>query len=100
MTDAFVWNQLEILPSERMALASREVCKRHLVSAADFRIQMMHSAGEAIRRKPLGHGIRVEKRPINSLGRCPKNAVKTDSVWHDRLTFLYALCGLWILEFR
>jgi len=46
---------------------------------------LMNRAGEAIRRKPLGLGGGIGKRPIDPLGRATENAVKTDGAWHDSL---------------
>src|SRR5439155_21795720 len=41
---------------------------------------MVHLAREAVRRKPFGHRIRVDERPIDLLGRRTQHAVKPDGV--------------------
>src|SRR2546428_13045407 len=41
---------------------------------------MMNLAREPVRRKPFGHRVRVEKCPIDLLGRRTQNAVKPDGV--------------------
>jgi hypothetical protein len=40
----------------------------------------MNLAGKTIRWKPLGHGIGVEERSINSFGGRPEHSVKPDLV--------------------
>jgi hypothetical protein len=71
-----------------MALARRKVCKRHFERATDFRVQVMNSAGKAIRRKPFCHGISVEEGSIDSLRRRLQDTVKADSIWHECWSFL------------
>src|SRR5437867_8298500 len=39
---------------------------------------MVHLAREPVRRKPFGHRIRVDERPIDLLGRRTQHAVKPD----------------------
>jgi hypothetical protein len=51
---------------------------------------VMNLAREAVRRKPLGHGVGIEKCPIDPLGLATKNAVKTDGARHDSLLMLVA----------
>src|SRR5215470_5395520 len=63
-----------------MTLARREIRERHFVSAANFGIHLLQPGGESFRWKPFGHGVGIEKCLINFLGRCSKDAVKTDSV--------------------
>src|SRR5216684_7879609 len=41
---------------------------------------MVHLAREPVRRKPFGHRIRVDERPIDLLGRRTQHAVKPDGV--------------------
>ena len=81
VADAFVGRQFEIGSAERVALAGGEISERHLVGAADFRVQVMNLARESIRRKPLGHCVRIEERPINSLRRRPEHTVESDGVY-------------------
>ncbi len=52
-----------------MTRAGAEVGERHFEGAADFRLQMVHLGGESVRRKPFGHGVRIEKRAVDSLRR-------------------------------
>jgi hypothetical protein len=81
VADAFVGPQFVIGSAERVALAGGEISERHLVGAADFRVQVMDLASESIRRKPLGQCVRIEERPINSLRRRPEHAVEPDGVY-------------------
>ena len=62
-------HQFEVLAAEGVALAGGEVRERHLVGAADLGVQVVDLAGESVRRKPLGHRVGVEERPIDSFGR-------------------------------
>lgn len=52
------------------------------MAAADFCVHVADFAGEAIRRKPFGHGIDVEEGAIDAFGRRAENTVKSDGVWH------------------
>ena len=73
--------QFVVGSAERVALAGGEISKRHLVGAADFRVQLMNLARESIRRKPLSQCVRIEERPINSLRRRPQHTVESDRVY-------------------
>jgi hypothetical protein len=70
-----------------VTLAGREINERHLVGAVDFGVQVMNLARESIRRKPLGHCVRIKERPINSLRRRPEHSVESDGLyfirWHN-----------------
>jgi hypothetical protein len=66
-----------------MAVAGREIRERHLVGATDFGVKMVNLAGEPVWRKPLDHCIRIDKSPIDPLGRRTQHTVKTDGVRHD-----------------
>ena len=89
VADAFVRHQFEILAAEGVAVAGGEVRERHLVGAADFGVQVVNLAGEPVRRKPFGHRVGVEERPIDSFRRRTQHAVKSDGVCgHDHLAFL------------
>src|SRR5204863_9064924 len=57
VTNALVRFQFEIRSSEGMALPGREIGERHLVTAANFRLQLMHLACESIWRKPFRHCV-------------------------------------------
>jgi hypothetical protein len=50
VANEFVWDQLEVLAAERVTVPRAEIRERHLVSAAEFRFQMMHLAREPVRR--------------------------------------------------
>src|SRR2546429_9962443 len=63
-----------------MTATGREIRERHLVGAADFGVHMVPLAREPVRRKPFGHRIRVDERPIDLLGRRTQHAVKPDGV--------------------
>src|SRR5262249_21961582 len=55
---------------------------RHLVGAADFGFQVVNPGGESVRRKPFGHRVRVEERPIDFLWRCTQHPVQPDGIRH------------------
>jgi hypothetical protein len=61
--------QFEITAAKGMALASREIRERHLVSAAHFRIEVMNFAGKSVRWHPLNQCVGIKESPINSLRR-------------------------------
>jgi hypothetical protein len=77
LLDATPWSH----GAEGVALAGGEIGERHLVSATDFRIQVMNLAGESVGWKPLCHCVRVQERPINFLRGSPEHPVETDPVW-------------------
>ena len=70
----------------RSALAGGEIGERHLVRAADFRVQVMNLARESVRGKPLGHRVCIQECPINPLRRRAEHSVKSNDVcivcWH------------------
>src|SRR5207247_9831904 len=80
VTHAFVWHQFEIFAAEGVAATGAEIRERHLVGTADFSVQMVNLAREPVRRKPFGQRVRVEKCPIDLLGRRTQYAVKPDGV--------------------
>jgi hypothetical protein len=80
VADAFVRYEFKILSAEGVALARAEVHERHFVGAADLAIYVMNLAGEPVGRKPFGHGVAIEKRPIYFFWRRTEDAVKADSV--------------------
>src|SRR5690349_16991035 len=57
VADQLVRNQLEVLATERVPVAGREVAERHPERAADDGLEVVNRAGEAVRRQPLGHRI-------------------------------------------
>ncbi len=81
VADAFVGRQFMISSAERVALSGAEIRERHLVGAADFRVQVMDLARESIWRKPFRQGVRIEKGPINSLRRRPEYTVESDGIY-------------------
>src|SRR6185436_14486785 len=80
VASAFMWHQLEICSAEGVAVAGGEVCERHPVGTADFGIEMVALAREAVRRKPFGHCVWIEERPIDFLGRRTEHTVEPDGV--------------------
>jgi hypothetical protein len=50
MANAFVGHELEVLAAKRVAMAGSEVRERHLERTADFGIQVVDLACEAIWR--------------------------------------------------
>jgi hypothetical protein len=76
----FVWYQLEILSTERVAVAGGEIGERHLVSAADLGVEVMNLARESVWRKPFAHCTCVKERSVNSLCRRLEHTVKFDGV--------------------
>src|SRR4030095_4436481 len=70
--------RLEIASAEGMAFAGREIRERHLVAPADPGIHLVNLASKPVWRKPLGHCIGVEERPVYPLGSSSQHAVKSD----------------------
>jgi len=88
VANAFVRRQFDIRSAEGMALARREVRKRHFISAANFGVHLMNPAGESVWRKPFGHRVWIKKGAINFLRRCPEHSVEMDRVCgHDFFRF-------------
>jgi hypothetical protein len=63
-----------------VTFAGAEVRERHLVSAADFGVEVMNLGRESVWRKPLCHGVSVKKRSIYSLWGGTEDAVMADGV--------------------
>ena len=59
----------QVLAAERVAVAGGEVAERHAVPAADLGVELVHGAGEAIRRQPTRDGIGFQKALIDLLRR-------------------------------
>jgi hypothetical protein len=78
-----VRDQLEILATERMALAGSEIGEGHLVRAPHSRIHMVHLAGEAVWRQPLDHRVGVNECSVEPLRRRTEDQMELNSVWHD-----------------
>jgi hypothetical protein len=84
VTDARVRHQFEIGAAKRVTVAGAEIRERHPVRAADLGLQVMNLAGKAMRRKPLGHRVGIEKGPVDSFGRGTEHTVKSHGVrGHD-----------------
>ena len=65
-----------------MAISGGKIGEGHLVSAAYFWVQVMHSTGKAIRRQPLGQRRSIQKSAVDFLRRSPEYTVETDRIWH------------------
>jgi hypothetical protein len=78
VANALVRHQLEVRAAERVGLPVAEVGERHPVRAADLGVQLVHLAGEAVRRQPLDHGVGVEEGAIDALCRCAQDALEAD----------------------
>src|SRR6185369_6961901 len=75
-----------------MAITGTEICERHLVSAADFGLEVMDLACESIRRQPFAHCRWIKKRSVNSLGRCLQYSMKPYSVCITHIFSLWSYC--------
>jgi hypothetical protein len=66
-----------------MAVATAKVVKRHAERAAYLWLEVVHGAGEPIRRQPLGQGLALQKSAIDLFGWALEYAVKMNgSVGH------------------
>jgi MFS family permease len=77
VADSFVGYQFEILATEGMSVACAEARKRHPEGAADLGLKVVDLAGEAVRWQPFGHGLGVEKCPVNPLRRSAEHAMQS-----------------------
>src|SRR5436305_9148232 len=82
MADAPVRLELEILAAERVSVPRREIRERHLERAANPGLEMMHVAGEAVRRQPFAEGVGIEEGSVDAFGGRAQNAVQGDGVGH------------------
>ena len=57
-----------------------KIRKRHLVSAANFGIQMVDLACESIWGKPFSHGVGIQERSIDFFRCRAEHSVKPDGV--------------------
>ena len=65
-------------------MARREVREGHLERAADPGVHVMDLAGEAVRRKPLGHSVSVKEGAIDTFRSGPDYAMQSNGVCrHD-----------------
>src|SRR5262249_44127562 len=76
----FGWLKLQELATERMTVTGREIGERHFVRASDLGVEMMHLAGESIRRQPFDHGLCIKECAVNSLRRGAQDAVESNRV--------------------
>ena len=79
VTDQLVQDQFEILATERMPVAGREIAKGHPEVAAHPRLHVVNRAGEAEVRKPLRQGIGFKEGAIELLGLGLENAVEANA---------------------
>src|SRR5882672_11750044 len=63
-----------------MARVRGEIRERHPECAADFRLQMVDLAGEAVGRQPLGHGFRIEEGAKNLLRLGAEDTMQTNGI--------------------
>ena len=63
-----------------MAIAGGEIGEGHFVAATDFGVQVMHFAGESVRREPLGHGVGIEDRAIDPFRWGAEHSVKSNGI--------------------
>src|SRR3569833_3628507 len=68
-----------------MTFAVGEIAKRHLETAANFGVEAMHGAGEAIGRQPFRHGVGCGKGAIDLFGLRGQNAVQSNGTGHVSL---------------
>src|SRR3569623_3233003 len=74
--DALIGHQLKILAAKRVRVAGSEVGERHFVGAADFSVEMVNLAGEAVGRQSFVYCVAIEEGPIDSLRRRAQHAMK------------------------
>jgi hypothetical protein len=86
VAQAFVRHQFKIGATKRVALAAGEIRERHLVRAADRGVQMVHLAGESMRRQPFSQRVRIEERAVDPLRRRTEHTVQPDGM---------RVCGGW-----
>src|SRR5262249_17966560 len=61
-----------------------------LVTASDLGVELVNFAGKSVGWKPLGHRVRIDERPVNSLRCRAEHSMKPDSVcviWHNFFAF-------------
>src|SRR6185437_365853 len=84
VADALARHEFPVGAAEAVAIAAGEVAERHPVAAADPGVELVHLAGEAVRRQPLGDRVGVEEGAVDPLGRGAQHAVETEGVaGHD-----------------
>jgi hypothetical protein len=68
--------------AEGMAFTRGEVAERHFERAADCRLHVMHGAGKAVGRKPLGERVRLDECAIDLLRASCQDAVQAYGIRH------------------
>lgn len=68
LANQFVGHKFKILTAKRMAIARREIVKRHPQGAAHPRLHVVHHAGRTIRWQPFAHRTSIQKGPVHLLG--------------------------------
>ena len=63
--NAFARDEIEKFAAEGVAVTCREVAERHSEGTADGRLQMMHGAEKAVRRKPFGKRVGLDEGAID-----------------------------------
>src|SRR5262245_55684666 len=82
VAQALIRDELKVFAAKRMTVARGEIPERHFERPAQFRLQVVHAAGVAIRRQPLRQGIGFEERAIDLLWGAREDAVETDCIGH------------------
>lgn len=80
VADARMRHQFQIFTAEAVAVAAAEMGEGHAECAADPRLEVMHRAGEAIRRQPFGQAVSIGEGLVEAFGWGAEDAVKFDGV--------------------
>ena len=83
IAQAFAWDELDIFAAKGVAFARCKVAEGHFEGAPDLRFQMMHRAGKAVGRQPLGERVRFQKRAIDFFRLGCQNAMQFNGVRHE-----------------
>ena len=71
---------LEISAAEGMAVSSPKIRKRHMITTTRAGVDPMDLSGESIGRQPFGHGVGIQKSPVNLLRRRPEHTMQAHSI--------------------
>src|SRR5690606_26404857 len=85
VADAFAGPELQIAAAERMAVAGGEIAERHPVTAALRRLEVVDGTRVAVRRQPLGHGVRLDEGAIDLVGAGCEDTVQAYGARHGCL---------------
>src|SRR6185437_8428488 len=94
VAQALMRDELEIFSTERVTLSVGEIAKRHAMGAADPGLELMHGAGEAIRRQPLGHGVGLDEGAVDFLRLRGQDSMESHGIRHDRISSYSVGSGL------